>query len=171
MAVLLNLGFAYMGYYTLIRFNLYATQADRLADIGLKRDGTLRKIPDKLEGKCSSLKEFFDAEKSKADRLLFPIQIMNYLGASQARLRYRKLFMAFWYWTTILLISLVVFSGFWTNWIDFVLWLTVSLVTIFAVVRGLPLFLSKRLAYETVKNEENNVDNIKLEGRKGKAVE
>jgi hypothetical protein len=136
-STLLFLGFSYMGYYTLIKFDYYAVLSEELAKVGLRREKTLSKIPypESKQEKSTNLKDeqntFWKFLKKQEDlqiRLLFPKKLLSmYKGQG-------KLILGFMYWFAIIYLGSIVYSKFWDSILDWIIWLGYSWIVIFIVV-------------------------------------
>lgn len=112
--------FTYMGYFTLIRFNYYASLADYLTHFGLKRCEVLNE--------CGYSEEAFNRGRENQEWILLPKKLLMLLGRKAGLIAYPA------YWIVVLLCGTVAYSRFWnSDWCslyNWFYWWLISLVPI-----------------------------------------
>jgi hypothetical protein len=115
-SVLLFFAFAYIGYFTLVRFGYYAEIAHAISEYGLSRESTLKQIPTKKE-KVETMQDIY-AYKTDMQKRLLPIK-RNLLGSRMTKVVYYIV-----YWGAILLLGVLVYSLHWKCFADGVAWIS-----------------------------------------------
>ena len=105
MSMVLFLGLAYTGYFTLARFNYYADLAEKLATEGLKQRDIMKKIKMTSKPNIKNLDEYFK-EKTRKEGDYLLLKKLLYSG------RWSDLALGVGYWAGIFFLGFIVYERF-----------------------------------------------------------